>query len=273
MVRITVIIPTQDRPYDLRRCLSGLRDNDLSSLEEVIVVDDASRDPATVADFSNTLPLRLIRNAIKKGAAASRNLAAAAVKTDIIAFLDDDALPSADWLATIKQEMTLERGGITGRVLRFDAGLTSAARQARYNLRYRTLTNGQPVPFFSGGNSAIWAELFRTIGGFNHAGSGGDNAVVGDLAQFNLGIHFVPDMVVLHRNSKGWAKAVQEAYNSGRSHPKRLGIRTAMHMLLTAEADGDSSRMATAVNWGLNLVHISGRVKRRRTPSISIKEG
>ena len=50
----------------------------------------------------------------------------------------------------------------------------SLARQARYDLRYRDLAQGDPVTFFAGGNSAIRTDLFHEVGGFSREGTGGD---------------------------------------------------------------------------------------------------
>lgn len=266
MVQITVIIPTQNRPQDLRRCLFGLRDNDLQFLKEVIVVDDGSEIPLDTAVEVPDLPIRVIRNSTPKGAAACRNIAGMAAKSNIIAFLDDDAVPSPDWLKIITQELTPERGGITGRVLRFDTGLVSQARQARYNKRYATLTKGQTVDFFAGGNSAIWTDLFQKIGGFKRHGSGGDNCLVTDLKRQGYKVHFIPELVILHRNSKGLKKAIIEAYNSGRSHPKQISIPEALRKAASfrESAVGDTKFVAT-FNWMLNVLHLAGRVQKRQS--------
>ncbi|MCL6443035.1 MAG: glycosyltransferase [Alicyclobacillus sp.] len=265
MVRITVIIPTRNRPQDLQRCLLGLRDNDLQLLEEVIVIDDGSDIPLYAAVQVPGLPVRVIRNDTAKGAAASRNIAGMMAKSNVIAFLDDDAVPSPDWLKIIERELTPNRGAITGRVLRFDAGLVSQARQARYDKRYETLTKGQTVSFFSGGNSAVWTDLFQKAGGFKQHGSGGDNGLITDLESQGYKVHFIPELVILHRNSKGLKKAMIEAYNSGRSHPKRMSILGALREVAAVKTNGVGDTMSvSALNWALNVLHLVGRIQKRQ---------
>lgn len=264
MVRITVIIPTKNRPQDLRRCLLGLRDNNLRFLHEVIVIDDCSNVSLEAALKVPDLPIRVIRNDISMGAAASRNLAGMKVKSNVIAFLDDDALPSPDWLTVIASELTPERGGITGRVLPFDSGVVSKARQARYDKRYSTLSKGQVVEFFSGGNSAIWTNLFRGVGGFNQHGSGGDNGLVSDIERKGYTVHFIPEFFILHRNNKGLVKAMIEAYNSGRFHMEKISIFEAVRGAMSFKQSAVGDVMSVMVlNWALNVLHLTGRAQPR----------
>src|SRR5688500_9477800 len=162
VVRISVIIPTRNRPADLGRCLSALAEceQDLARgtsgarLHDVIIVDDASSVAgSTAAAGRSDLPVSLLVNERQMGAGASRRRAAQVAEGDVLAFLDDDALPRGDWLSVVAA-IEHSRLAITGRVLPFDAGLVSQARQARYDARYAPLSAGAPVTFFAGGNSA-----------------------------------------------------------------------------------------------------------------------
>ncbi|OMF12120.1 hypothetical protein BK131_19140 [Paenibacillus amylolyticus] len=264
MVRITVIIPTQDRLQDLHRCIKGIQDNDLKLLHEIIVVDDGSETTISPLVESFNLPIRVIRNERPKGAAICRNIAGMSVESNVIAFLDDDAVPTADWLSVIKRELLENRGGITGRVLRFDSGIVSAARQARYDMRYLSVSREQPVQFFSGGNSAVWTTLFKKVNGFNSLGSGGDNNFVIDIENQGFKIHFIPELIILHRNSKGLMKAVIEAYNSGKFHPKQVSLRDSVRNLAAVKqsAIGKTFWIAS-LNWSLNAIHLLGRIQKR----------
>lgn len=262
---ITVIIPTQNRHKDLYRCLLGLADNNLSLLKEVIIVDDGSLLPIDIDKEFKNINIRVIRNQKPLGAAVSRNIASQEVTSEIIAFLDDDAIPCPDWLLTIAQQLNPDRGGITGRVLRYDKGFVSKARQARYDKRYSSLGHGEIVNFFSGGNSAVWTHLFIRAGGFNNHGSGGDNSLVSDLAIHGYKVHFIPELSILHRNSKGLKKAFIEAYKSGLQHSSKMklleGINNALDIKKNAAG---SEKLVVILNWFLNIVHISGRLQRRK---------
>ncbi|MEU6020735.1 glycosyltransferase family 2 protein [Micromonospora sp. NPDC047134] len=255
---VTVIIPSRDRPRDLRRCLLALRENDLRHLREVIVVDDASRVAVgDEVDLAN-LPVRVLRNDSPQGAMAARNRAAGEADSAILAFLDDDALPRQDWLSVIVTALDETRGGITGRVLPFDQGVVSRARQARYVQRYHALTEGQSVDFFAGGNSAAWRDLFDRAGGFSALGVGGDNSLVAGLERLGHPVCFVPDLVIVHRNGKGVLRAFQDAYHAGRSHPRPLPPGAILRDAIRARpAPADPA--SRALNWALQVTHLVGR--------------
>ncbi|MBY8870657.1 glycosyltransferase [Micromonospora sp. PLK6-60] len=255
---VTVVIPTRNRPRDLRQCLLALRENDLRHLDEVIVVDDASRPVVSEEVELANLPVRVLRNHTSLGAMASRNRAAEEAAAPILGFLDDDALPRQDWLSRIVEGLAEDRGAVTGRVLPFDQGVVSRARQARYLQRYRSLTEGQPVTFFAGGNSAVWRDLFVKAGGFSALGVGGDNSVVDGLQRLDRPVCFLPELVVVHRNGKGLLRAFLNAYHAGRDHPRPLSAGTALRDVLRARpvpADPASQ----ALNWALQVTHTMAR--------------
>lgn len=265
MVQISVIIPTRNRLNDLHRCLKGLLTNNQKLLKEVIIVDDFSHESLDLSSFVKYLPIKIIRNDKKLGASMCRNIASQYVNSEIIAFLDDDAVPSSDWLDTIAKELNKDRGAITGRVIRFDRGLISRARQARYDKRYESVCYAEKVSFFSGGNSAVWTHLFRKYGGFNQFGSGSDNSLVESLNKQGYYVHFIPELFILHRNSKGLRIAIREAYHSGISHPKRMKINDMAKLAFNFQSSAvGQSFPVSLVNWFLNLLHLFGRIQKPR---------
>lgn len=272
MVRISVIVPTRDRPDDLERCLDALDGcaaelvrAGLGTLLEVVLVDDASARPVTVdpARWPGS-PVRVLRNQQRLGAGRSRQSAAAGAAGDVLAFLDDDAAPRGDWLTVLAERLSPRVPALTGRVLRFDAGLVSRARQARYDERYAGLAAHEPVDFFAGGNSGVLAEAFRDVGGFHRVGVGGDNSLADSLAQRATPVRFEPDLVVVHRNSKGGRRALSDAVLAGRDHPARLGPRAAGRLALRS-AVGETWPVRQT-NRALGLAYASGRAARRRPP-------
>lgn len=88
VTRISVIVPTRNRPALLREALASIRRLERDGLVLEILVGDNGDDPRTqaVADEFGALHLR----APRVGAAAARNVCLDAVTCDYIAFLDDD---------------------------------------------------------------------------------------------------------------------------------------------------------------------------------------
>jgi mycofactocin glycosyltransferase len=90
---VTVVIPVRDRHAELDRCLAGLAD-----LAHVIVVDDASADPAAIERIAASRGATVIHRPVNGGPGAARNTGLAAARTDLVAFLDSDCVPSPGWL-------------------------------------------------------------------------------------------------------------------------------------------------------------------------------
>ena len=97
MQQLSLVIATKDRPDDLRRLLTSLRDQTRWPAEIILV--DASRETVegVTSDFSD-LPIRYLRH-FPPSAAAQRNagILASAASSTLIGFADDDTTfePSA----------------------------------------------------------------------------------------------------------------------------------------------------------------------------------
>lgn len=96
---LSVIIPTRDRPTELRRCLETVATVDYPSWE-VIVVDQSESEltRVVVAQFADTLPWLQHLRTRERGLSRARNLGLDAAHGEIVAFLDDDCTVPADWL-------------------------------------------------------------------------------------------------------------------------------------------------------------------------------
>ncbi len=105
-IAVSVVVPTCGRAALLHRCLASLAAQDLpTAFYEIIVVDDG---PSTatqriIADWSrrmavNGLEISYVANAGPHGPAAARNRGWRIARAPIIAFTDDDTIPSSGWL-------------------------------------------------------------------------------------------------------------------------------------------------------------------------------
>ena len=89
MSRVTVIIPTHNRPHLLPRAVESARA--AGSDVEIIVVDDASTDQ-TATVCRNLEGIRHIRLERNQGVAGARNVGIFESSGKYVAFLDDDDL-------------------------------------------------------------------------------------------------------------------------------------------------------------------------------------
>ncbi len=103
---ISVVIPTRRRPELLKRCLTALSAQTLPKRSyEIVVVDDAAEPEieqltARMAEQSG-VSMRYVAVTAGSGPAAARNLGWRAAAGEIIAFTDDDCIPTRTWLQQI----------------------------------------------------------------------------------------------------------------------------------------------------------------------------
>jgi glycosyltransferase involved in cell wall biosynthesis len=93
----SVVIPTHNRPAMLAEAIASVVRQTLGDWE-LIVVDDASDDPAVVPDDPR---IRLLRLAAPVAIAVARNSGVEASRGRFLAFLDDDDLYTEDRLAMV----------------------------------------------------------------------------------------------------------------------------------------------------------------------------
>jgi GT2 family glycosyltransferase len=217
---VSVVVPVVDRPEALRRCLAGLIEQTYPAFE-VIVVDNAPRTsgaPEVVEAVRERVRERareeardplsmLLIDEPRRGASAARNRGLAAASGDLVAFLDGDARPDAEWLAATVTALTTPAPGddripdcATGLIL--PAALETPSQlwlegwggyAKGFEPRWFDLGDHRPPdsPLFpfaiaicgSGASLALRRSVARRLGGFDVALGGGTPAASGeDLA-------------------------------------------------------------------------------------------
>jgi mycofactocin system glycosyltransferase len=92
---VTVVIPVRDRPEQLQGLLARLPG--LSC----VVVDDASSDATRTEAIARSFDARFIGLSTNVGPSGARNAGLAVVGTPLVAFIDSDCQPGANWLAPL----------------------------------------------------------------------------------------------------------------------------------------------------------------------------
>lgn len=94
----TVVICTRNRPANLKPCLEAV--GRLSPPPtSVLVIDNSAGDAETEAIARNAGARYCVESAL--GLSRARNRGLRECSTDIVAFLDDDAIPDPDWLGLL----------------------------------------------------------------------------------------------------------------------------------------------------------------------------
>jgi O-antigen biosynthesis protein len=97
----TVVVCTRDRPQLLERCLEALSRQDYRRMD-VLVVDNAPSDQRTRGVAERHGVRYLLEPVV--GLSRARNLGARSCAAEIVAFLDDDAVPAPSWLGALVRE-------------------------------------------------------------------------------------------------------------------------------------------------------------------------
>lgn len=173
----SVIIPTRDRPEDLRKCVQSLVEQ-TQLPEEIIVVDDGTLEPEPLIRMANAAGVRFlyIPKEGPPGQARSRNIGVARSTGDIIFFFDDDVVLESDYLeATLRlyQADTEGKVGGIGGVIVNDPHIGPARALAELlrgtpswghgkifacgfnQLNYHAVRRVQPVQWLGGGVSSF----------------------------------------------------------------------------------------------------------------------
>lgn len=257
--RLSVVVATRDRPDDVEQLLASLAASGSGHvISEVVLVDDASQPPLCVSHAQ--LPVSVVRNPVRLGAALSRNRGAALATGTMLAFLDDDCRVTPTWCEVAEFHLCSGTRAVTGRIMPFDSGPVSRARQYRYERRYEAHEAGAAVAFFAGGNSLIDRRVFLVAGGFPDQASASDNALVARLHDQGEQVCFDPALQVLHRNGKGIRTAVREAWRSGRTATDGGGATVlASFAGAVAAQPWREDPAAAALNAALQAVHSTSR--------------
>jgi glycosyltransferase involved in cell wall biosynthesis len=102
-VKVSVIIPSFNRPFDLQRCLGAVAVQSRSVDEVLVIGREEDRETWNVVSLlaRKTSVLRIIQ-VTEPGLIAAMNCGLDNAMGDILVFTDDDAEPQTDWLERIE---------------------------------------------------------------------------------------------------------------------------------------------------------------------------
>lgn len=150
---VTVVICTRNRPVLLERCLSALARLD-SRPDQVMVVDNSAGNQDT-EKVARKFSAQYIVEPVP-GLSRARNRGLAECSTEIVAFLDDDAIPAPDWLGKLMEPFADDKiAASTGKVVTPETISDDTHPETR-----RTLSNNHPQ----------WFEI-TTFGGMGLGGN------------------------------------------------------------------------------------------------------
>lgn len=227
----TVAICTRERPDDLARALRAA-----CALPDrgggVLVIDNA---PATDATERVVARFPGVRRVVepRKGLNNARNRALREADTDIVAFIDDDAVADAHWLDALLAEFHPEVGCVTGLTLPYE--LENAAQEefetmagfSKRGFERREYSSPPVHPLAVGGigagaNMAVRRALLDEIGPFDPAldagtptQSGGDHDYFTRILRAGKTIVYEPRAINWHRHRRTRDEMLKAVYGYG----------------------------------------------------------
>jgi len=261
--RLTVLIPSRERPERLGRCLDSILAGEYPADRlALIVVANAPETDATrrlVESYSERCDIRYLREDAT-GSASARNRGICEVETEIVAMTDDDTVVDRRWLTEVARAFAAFPGAATVSGLLLPMELDTAPQlwfeqyggfSRGFDRRVFDLRENRPAeePLFpwttglfgTGNNFAFRTAAIREIGAFDPALGNGTPALGGVDSEILLRtiltghtIVYEPRAVVHHAHRPDYAALRRQihAYGAGlvACHMKTLLARPGLSL-------------------------------------------
>lgn len=212
--RVTVIVPTRDRPESLEQTLGALGRQTLGATVEVLVVQDGGRDVLGRL-VARSPHARLIRQPAA-GPGAARNLGAREALAPTLCFTDDDCEPAPDWAERLEAAL-VDADAAVGVTVNADPHhrLGAASQLAVTHLTERSLTS---LVYGPASNFAARREVFLEVpfDSTRFTFAGGDRDWCDRVHRSGRKLVYVPGAVVRHRQQLTLRGYVRQQYAYGR---------------------------------------------------------
>jgi glycosyltransferase involved in cell wall biosynthesis len=199
MTRVSVVVPTFQRAASLPGLIAAFEAQTLPVEDfEVIFADDASRDETAAlleaAARHVRIKLRVVRNERNGGPGAARNLGWQSSAAPIIAFTDDDCIPTPAWLEAGLARIEEGAAGIV-------QGRTLPDPSAPKKGWAKTVQVEQLSKLYESCNIFYRTQILRAVGGFDEEITvpfGEDTAVGWKARRLGVTAEFASEALVYH---------------------------------------------------------------------------
>jgi cellulose synthase/poly-beta-1,6-N-acetylglucosamine synthase-like glycosyltransferase len=160
---VSVVIPVRDDAGHLRACLRALAGQTVAP-DEIVVVDNASSDDT--AEVARAAGARVVREPVV-GIPAAACTGYDAARSEVIARLDADCVPAADWIARLGDVLAArpDVAAVTGaaRFLDGPRALRGVAAVAYLGAYFASVTLALGHPPLFGSNFALRRDAWREV--------------------------------------------------------------------------------------------------------------
>lgn len=165
---VSVVVPTRDRPEQLRRCLASVRAA-LSAADELVVVDSASVDADAVVAAAADAD-RVVR-CERPGVGRARNAGWRSAGSGLVLFTDDDVVVDPGWADAFAHCLHAhpEAGFVTGRIEAPGGEVPRREVALKRELEPAVFTGRSIGNLGHSASMASRREVLERIGGFDEA--------------------------------------------------------------------------------------------------------
>lgn len=235
---VSIIIPTRNRPEDLKRCLDRILPQRTDGDAMQILVGDDSDGHATAELLGREFPSVQCLRGPRNGPGANRNTCARAASGRWLIFLDDDCLPSPGLVAAYLQAM--RDGGEEPDF--FLAGPIYRSDEKRDSLLWEAPRNEKADFLPPSCNFAMPRRIFLANHGFDerYRTAFEDIEFFARLNILKIPVHFIPEAAVDHPSrplppprtlARRWESRVISSFDFGATIPQILWLLP-RHILL-----------------------------------------
>jgi GT2 family glycosyltransferase len=214
---VSVVVCTHNGQATLDECLARLRSLRYPDYEVIVVNDGSSDACAAIARSHGT---ELIQTA-HRGLAHARNRGIEAARGEIVAFLDDDAYPDADWLHYVAALLRADgHAGVGGpNIPPADDGLVAECVAAAPGGPIHVLVSDREAEHVPGCNMAFRKDLLEEVGGFDERFrvAGDDVDLCWRLQKARRTLGFSAGAVVMHRRRDSVRRYLRQQYGYGKA--------------------------------------------------------
>ena len=228
---VTVATCTRDRPEDLARCLAGVL-NLPEDGQEILVVDNHPQTDQTRRLVQSYPRVRYIRED-RPGLDVARNRALREARGEVVAFIDDDAIPDPGWLRALVRHFADPRVmAVTG--LTMPGELETEAQEMferysgfgrgfyRYTFNINIMNPLVASRVGAGANMALRTSVLDRVGAFDEAldagtptQSGGDTEMFTRILRAGYSITYEPAALNWHWHRRAWPDLRRVLYGYG----------------------------------------------------------
>jgi GT2 family glycosyltransferase len=217
---VSFVVIAHNEEAVIRDCISSIAAQDGGATFEIVVVDDGSTDrtASLVMEIAANWPqITLVRHPKIMGRGAARATGIAAVRADLVAMVDADILLPKHWLQRCRVEITEQGADAVGGIAVPDGDVTYIQNRFALTPKAAPLT-----VLVSGSNGLYRRRVFEMVAVDPSLAEGEDVALNHAMAAVGLQCRTIRDLLVEHRESKGFLESLHWLYQSGKGATRQL---------------------------------------------------